>query len=58
MIIDIFENNFTIYECCKKYGKICVLHFSNVEKIINVREKEEIRQFNERIFDETLDFIE
>lgn len=58
MITDIFENNFSIYECCKKYGKICVFHFPNVEKIINVREKEEMRQFNNRVFDEAFDFIE
>lgn len=57
LITDIFDNHLSLYECCKKYGKIAVLHFNNLEKLIQVRDKEVINSNITKIFDDELDFI-
>lgn len=54
---DIFENNFTMYEVCRKYPKISVLHYDNVLKLIQTREKQEIVDFQNDLFNESFDFI-
>lgn len=58
LIKDIFENHYSLYECCRKYGKIAILHFNGLKAVIDVRNKEESKLDYERMFDEEFDLIE
>lgn len=57
LVYDIFENNLSLYEICLKYGKIAVLHLPNIKMLYEVKEKENVRQFEHRLFDESFDLI-
>lgn len=49
---DIFINNLSIKEICLKYGKIAILHLGNIEKLYQIKEKDEIREFEYRLMDD------
>lgn len=58
LVRDIFDNNYSMYEICRKYSKIAILHISNIEKLFQIRDKEQIREFQEKIFEEAFNFVE
>lgn len=58
LIDDIFINNFKLVEIVKKYGKIAILHIGNLEKIYQVKQKADLEDFSNKIFDDTFNFVE
>lgn len=49
---DILVHNLSIYEICLKYGKIAILHLGNIEKLYQIKEKQEIKEFEYRLMDD------